>query len=109
MSRTFRRKNSRPDYLYDEKHCNFNKKHPYTVYKFWQDSLVKFGSIEHIKKIREYHSDKMYVGCPASFKRNLNRELRTKNKQILKRIIKENEIENDAFIPYRKTAMWLYW
>ena len=109
MSRTFRRKSSRPEYLYNENSSNYDINHPYNRYLWCQKSLIEFGGKEHIRRNRLYHSDCMYAGCPSDFKKGLNREFRSKNKAFLRNAIKTDNHDNNSYVKYRKIAMWLYW
>jgi len=62
--------------------------------------------------ITKFHSDKG-VGdvwpVPAWFRRMKERELRSKNNQELKRIIRTADYEDYNFIPYCKTIQWEWW
>jgi len=100
MSKTIRRKNHRPKWLYTE--SGFKK-----VY-YYQYRGIKFNSKKYKKLIAIYHSDgEKIMNAPKWFRKTLNQDFRNKNKMILKKC-QMHDIE-PVFVKYRKNANWLWW
>jgi len=108
MSKTIRRKNERPEWIYDESGTDYNKNNlTYGWFQYLQ--CEEFGGKEHKKLINVYHSDndKYRNNAPKHFRQSLNREFRSKNKVILKKIIADDL--DQPFIRHRNDANWLWW
>jgi hypothetical protein len=96
MSNTIRRRNIHGKAFYDPEFVYFNK-----------------AELNHNrKKVQQkckalFHSDKYDFNAPKSYRINLNRDFRVKNKNVLKRIIKEEK--DYCFIPFKHNANWNYY
>jgi len=105
MSRTYRRKNS-----YEEFNCTYEDDLvPLSSGGFdWHRRFLKDKELKHA--LANYHSDteRWSWGVPTSFVRSKNRELRSKNKTILKHAVHDYNDE-PMFIPHIHNAMYDYW
>ena len=107
MSRTIRRKNCKPDYLYDQNNYTFNSLHPWNLNP--KIVTVTFNGVEHKIQKAFYHSDRYYYSIPKWFKKGLNKKLKLKNKKLLKAGIRNKDIENIIFYPFKSVAAWQWW
>ena len=104
MSRTYRRKNSYQEFYVtfeNERFCD----------GCWGATTRRYLEGKELKKaLAQYHNDTEWWnwGVPAEFVRLKNRELRSKNKAILRNAIRDGNDE-PMFIPYVKDAAYDYW
>ena len=66
------------------------------------------------KAVNKYHADKGtgwgWMGrAPSDFRRDCNREFRSKMNQETRRILKHGDYWDYEFRPFKKDAGWLYW
>lgn len=101
MSRTFRRKNDQKnEYEYVDAW--------YTYSEHEHQAINVDYTVPRAIRLAHYHGD-MLKGwnAPARFRRDCNREFRSKNKAILDHAIR---IDTDpVFIPFIHNANWNYW
>lgn len=102
MSRTYRRKN-----CHDEYYSTYEWEYDKSVYCRYKRFLV---GKELKKALAIFHSDASFWNwqIPSDFVRDKNRELRSKNKAILRRAIRDDNDE-PVFIPHLKNAAYDYW
>jgi hypothetical protein len=93
-----------------------NQKHPYRTSLF----LSPYYSRTHEKQVKQHfeyidrHARKLesggsgYPTVAAEFRRMLNRQLRTQQKQSLHKV-NSGDYEDVIFPPSKKTAAWLFW
>ena len=99
MSRTKRRKTSS------------DWKNWVTDYKYVNGVMtkVKLEGKEYIKKKARFFSDyDMGWNAPAKFRRLISREQKSKNKAELDRVNKNIELDEDRFVPQKRTAGYEY-
>ena len=107
MSRTIRRKYSHGRYWYykqaEEDLALGRETWNYLVYRF------KISPKAAVIKARvRFHSDRDCWNAPAWFRHELERAFRSKNKQILNSLWRDEYFETPDFIPFRKNANWHY-
>ena len=105
MSRTYRRKNS-----YEEFYCTYEDDLcPLANGGYdWHRRFLKGKELK--QALANYHSDteQWSWGVPTDFVRSKNRQLRSKNKAILNRGVR-NYNDEPMFIPFIRDAMYDYW
>lgn len=105
MSRTYRRKNS-----YEEFSCTYDDELITTNGNwFWHRRFLKGDELK--RSLANFHSDteQWNWGVPTDFVRSKNRELRSKNKAILKCAIRDFKDDEAVFVPFIHNAMYDYW
>lgn len=62
-----------------------------------------------IKRVKRFHSDKDFGWtAPADFRRDLNQQLRSKNRQLLRNTIIKDPTNTPEFMPFKRNAGWYY-
>ncbi|MBC8427518.1 MAG: hypothetical protein H8D97_01365 [Proteobacteria bacterium] len=104
MSRTIRRKNDKWEYYWVTSDYKFND--------YYQARRVPLMGPERIKEINKFHADKPsgYRNAPSSFRRCLNRTIKAKEKNIVRKLC-AGQIDLDSYIisSRNKNVNWLWW